>query len=97
MKSILDIGKATLAIPVLAAALAGCQADSDVSFKNIRNDLTPELVGQYETSADIDRSMAVGMNLETRMFWDDLRRTMYLDHPSRLSPFPTLMTSGSPR
>ncbi|MHC4415875.1 MAG: hypothetical protein ACYS0G_11385 [Planctomycetota bacterium] len=81
-----------------AALIAGCDTTQDeVSYDAIRNDLTPELAGLVDRPDDIDRHIAVMGNANMRMFWDDVSRLWYIDHPSRLSPYPIVYTSGHPR
>ena len=46
---------------------------------------------------DEQRNMAVAFNQNDRMFYDDLGRAFYTDHPTRLSPYPITYTSGNPR
>ena len=92
----------TLAQLALAATLtalaAGCQSDpTAVSFDSIRGDLTPELRGLRTRPLDVKRNLAVTNNMNVRMFWDDLGRVFYTDHPSRLSPYPIMYTTGNPR
>ncbi len=90
---------ATLAT-VLIAGVAGCQSSEsarNVSFEKISGDLTPELAGLVDRPVDIDRHTAVMSNMNMRMFWDDVSRALYIDHPSRLSPHPIIYTSGNPR
>ena len=36
-------------------------------------------------------------SLMTAGSWDDLQRAIYIDNPSRLTPFPTVDMSGNPR
>ncbi len=83
------------------AVLVGCSSSPsspyDVSFNAIRGDLTPELQGMTDRPVDDQRNMAVAYNQNKRMFFDDLGRAWYTDHPSRLSPYPVTYTSGNPR
>ena len=94
---------AQLALAATLTALAvGCQTLSpgdptDVSFDSIRGDLTPELRGLRTRQVDAKRNLAVTNNMNVRMFWDDLGRVFYTDHPSRLSPYPIMYTTGNPR
>jgi len=90
---------ATLALLAAAAGLVGCASDSssDTSYGAIVGDLTPELQTTTERPVDVDRNMAVAKNQNWRMMWDDLGRIFYTDHPSRLSPYPIMYTSGVPR
>ncbi len=83
------------------AMLVGCSSSPsspyDVSFDAIRGDLTPELRAMTDRRVDEQRNMAVAHNQIGRMFYDDLGRAFYTDHPSRLSPYPVTYTSGNPR
>ncbi len=91
---------AGLTLGALAAAvLVGCSSSSpyDVSFGAISGNLTPELEGMTDRPIDNERNVAVANNQNWRMFSDDLGRALYIDHPSRLSPYPITYTSGNPR
>ena len=81
------------------ALLAGCGSSnpSQVSFGAISSNLTPELQGLTDRPVDNERNVAVANNQNWRMFSDDLGRALYIDHPSRLSPYPITYTSGNPR
>ena len=83
------------------AVLVGCSSSPtspyDVSFDAIRGDLTPELRAMTGRFVDEQRNMAVAFNQNGRMFYDDLGRAFYTDHPTRLSPYPITYTSGHPR
>jgi hypothetical protein len=86
---------AVLCVPLI---LSGCARDpSNVSYRSITRNLTPELMTSHERPVDVDINLAVTRNLEWRMFWDDLGRAFYTDNPSRLRPAPTIYTSGNPR
>jgi hypothetical protein len=95
MKLALPLTALTLSI----VALVGCQADdaSELSYKAISHDLTPELRGLEQRPIDIDAHLAYYMNANWRSLSDDLGRVWYTDHPSRLTPFPMTYTSGQPR
>lgn len=79
------------------AALVGCRNQSDVSYNSITSNLTPELQGLHERPIDVSRNMRIANNQNWRMLSDDLGRTFYTNHPSHLSPFPIVDTSGNPR
>jgi hypothetical protein len=90
------------AVPTAFAAalvlLAGCSSDPmDVSYSSISRNLTPELQGLAERPIDVNRNLSVTANQNWRMASGDLGRALYTDHPSRLSPFPVVSTSGLPR
>lgn len=88
-----------LLVVVTCALVVGCSSrdPDDVSFDAIIDDLTPELVTLTQRQVDIERNMAVTSNQNLRMIWEDMGRAWYVDHPSRLSPYPVPYTSGSPR
>ncbi|MHC4948695.1 MAG: hypothetical protein ACYTG1_10590 [Planctomycetota bacterium] len=89
-----------IALVVMALIVMGCQSKPHperVSVKYINNNLTPNLVGSAETYEDQARAVSVTNNMNARLFWDDMGRTFYTDHPSRLSPLPIQYTSGNPR
>ncbi len=90
--------KTKLALTLLFAAtsLMGCAGDA-TSYKSIAGDPTPDLAGLVERPVDIDRHIAYMRNTNWRSASDDLGRVFYTDHPSRLSPFPIVATSGQPR
>lgn len=90
--SYIAVGSAILS----ATALMGCSSN-DVSTNAILGNLTPELQGLNERPVDIRSHMAVTGNVELREMWGDLGRAIYIDHPSRLSPYPIVYTSGQPR
>ena len=77
--------------------LAGCQSGDPLSYHGIKRDLTPELQGMVERPVDVSRNLAVNNNQNLRMLSDDIGRTFYTNHPSMLSPFPVIHTSGNPR
>ena len=82
---------------LLIGLTAGCTSTDDLSFASIRHNLSPELAGAADRPDDIDRHTAVMMDLNMRSFWDDVTRVWHIDHPSRLSPYPIINTSGNPR
>ncbi len=83
---------------VFTACLLGCQKNyTDVSFAGIRKHPAPEMSQLAFTKADGRRALATMKNQNLRMFWDDFNRVWYLDHPSRLSGWPVVYTSGEPR
>jgi hypothetical protein len=81
---------------VPAALLIGCQSEGP-SWGGIKHDLTPELEGLATTHGDNDRIFHVNENQNLRMFWDDVYRTFYFDHASRLTPHPLADSSGLSR
>jgi hypothetical protein len=84
-----------IAAAAIVAGLGGCQ--SDVSFNAIKRDLTPELMTLSERPLDVEAHMAYAMDVNGRLFWEDLGRAWYMDHPSRLSPSEIISVSGKPR
>lgn len=86
------------AVAVLAlVALGGCAKKNPVSFKQIAKHPAPELASTIDRPDDIKKNYAYMRNTNYRGFWDDLQRTIYIDHPSRLSPYPIVDASGNPR
>ena len=81
MKTFLSVA----AVCALAMCLGGCQ------------NLSPELKGLAHTPDENRNMTRITNNQNARMVSDDLARTFYLDHPSRLSPYPITYTSGMPR
>jgi hypothetical protein len=67
------------------ACIAGCA------------NLSPEMKGLGMTPDENQKMVRVTNNQNARMIADDLARSFYLDHPSRLSSYPVTSTSGMPR
>jgi len=86
-----------ISVAALAVYLTGCSSDRDVSYKHITGNLSPEMHGLEERHVDDHNAFAIASNTNLRMFWDDIGRSLYLDSPSRLSPYPIINTSGQPR
>jgi hypothetical protein len=86
----------TLMLLAVATGLAGC-GGGGTSWSSVKWDLTPELQGMTRSSDMIDKDLHTSMNMNKRMFWDDIGRALYTDQPSRLSPLPTTSLSGTPR
>ena len=82
---------------MIAAVIVGCSSKEDVSFKKIAGKPAPEMASIADRSVDIDKNYAYMRNTNYRGFWDDLQRAIYIDNPSRLSPYPIVDTSGNPR
>ena len=91
----------TLSRTILAAmavtAVAGCSRKDTVDFDAIAAKPAPEMSSTADRSVDIDANYAYMRNTNYRGFWDDLQRAIFIDNPSRLSPFPIVDTSGNPR
>ena len=82
---------------VSAAALRGCDVTQDVSYGSIKGNLSPEVMTMTERAADVHMHVAQTNQTNVRMMWEDLGRSWYTDHPSRLSPLPITYTTGMPR
>ena len=96
--------RSVLVAAMLVAGLAGCHYStapttygSDTSFKAIAGRPSPELSATVDRDVDITKNFAVLRNVNLRGLWDDVQRSIYIDHPSRLSPYPIIYTSGNPR
>ncbi len=83
-------------IAVCLIVVSGCGSSRSTDFDSLRKNLTPELQGLTDRPVDNQRNFAVRENQNWRMFSDDLNRALFLDHPSRLSPYPILYTNGNP-
>ena len=77
--------------------LAGCDSVHDVDADSVNEDLTPELRTLNQRPVDVDRHIWYTQNVNERLFWEDLGRTFYYDHPSRLNPVDIPGVSGKPR
>lgn len=93
MKNLLTITAAA----ALTAVLVGCNDNDHVSWKDVTGDLTPEMHGLAERREDNHNAFSMMANQNIRMISDDIDRTLYIDHPSRLTPFPVIYSSGQPR
>lgn len=93
MKSRLSL----LAVATLAAVTTGCNNQPNVRYKHITGNLTPEMKGLSERPTDDHSAFANASTQNLRMMWDDIGRSLYLDTPSRLHPYPIINTSGHPR
>ncbi len=87
----------TISLVAGAAALTGCAHKQYPGYSTVRANPTPELQSTAQRPIDIDRQMAVTDNHNIRGITDDLMRAFHMDHPSRLSPYPIMYTSGTPR
>jgi hypothetical protein len=83
MKNVLSVAAASIATII---CLAGCYGN-----------VSPEMKGLSLTHDEVKLDRKVAMNQNKRMISDDLAHTFYLDHPSRLSPYPVTYTSGLSR
>ncbi len=68
-------------------ALCGCSSTSSDAL-SVRLNPTPELLTLYERPSDVNNNLAIMVNENNRMFWEDLGRAFYWDRPSRLTPEP---------
>ena len=82
---------------MIAAVIVGCSKEETVSFKSIAGKPAPEMSSTADRSVDIDGNYAYMRNTNYRGFWDDLQRSLYIDNPTRLSPYPIVDMSGNPR
>ena len=80
---------------VAGSALVGCSSDS-VSMHSVAHNMTPEVMTLNQRPVDVYRHMAYTKNVNERMFWEDLGRVWYTDHPSRLNPIEIVSISGKP-
>ena len=65
-------------------------------YRNLYRNPTPELMGLHERPIDVYRNLAIVNNAHLRLLSDDLGRTFYTNHPSRLSPYPVMSLTGNP-
>ena len=82
-----------------SARHGGSAADNSrihASLGSILGDLTPELQGLHERPVDVYRNLAIVKNAHLRLLSDDLGRTFYTNHPSRLTPYPVMSLTGNP-
>jgi hypothetical protein len=86
-----------VAAVMIAAVIVGCSSKNDVSFDKIAGKPAPELSSTADRSVDVKSNYAYMRNTNYRGFWDDLQRSLYIDNPSRLSPYPIIDASGNPR
>ncbi len=81
----------------VAATAAGCSNPDKVDFKSITARPAPEMSATADRRVDMQAHYAYMRNVNYRALWDDLQRAIYVDNPSRLTPFPTVDMSGNPR
>jgi hypothetical protein len=93
MKTLIRIALAV----TIAAVIAGCSSKENVSFNKIASRPAPEMSSTSDRNVDIDANYAYMRNTNYRGFWDDLQRALYIDNPTRLSPYPIVDMSGNPR
>ena len=81
----------------LVLCVLGCSYDiNDVSYKNILRRPAPEMSSTALTKTQGDGSYAYMRNTNYRAAWDDFGRAFLISHPSTLSPYPIVRTSGNP-
>lgn len=72
--------------------LGGCAGSTNTSRTNvghIRGNLTPELRTGAQNRDEVHNSLAIMTNQHFRMMREDFGRTlMYVDRPTRLTPYP---------
>ena len=68
-------------------ALGGCSSTSSDAM-SVRLEPSPELTTLYERPSDVYNNLAIMVDENERMFWEDLGRAFYWDRPSRLTPEP---------
>ncbi len=68
-------------------ALSGCKSTS-ADAMSVRLEPSPELTTLYERPDDVLNNLAIMVDENERMFWEDLGRALYWDRPSRLTPEP---------
>jgi hypothetical protein len=80
----------------LTATLVGCGGSSnrytvgdDGRHKDIRHDLTPELMTQHQRNVDVNDEIALTWDNNSRMMWADMHRFFLNDRPSLLTTMPT--------
>jgi len=74
-----------------AAGLGACSSSGTYSERaaaEIRSDVTPELDGLNRRRVDMDNDFAMSMDTNGRAFNDDLDKALFLNTPSRLTPYP---------
>ncbi len=83
----------------LVLCVLGCSSSydmNDVSYENIRRRPAPEMSSTALTKSEGDGSYAYMRNTNYRGAWDDFKRAFLINHPSTLSPYPIVKTSGNP-
>ena len=62
-----------------------------------QNTPAPAMASTTNRWVDTADNYSYMRNINQRGFIDDVNRTMYIDNPSRLSPWPIVDMSGNPR
>lgn len=81
---------------LIVGSTVGCSY-TDVSFDAIRNNPSPEMTRLAYSKKESQQNWTVMADSNLRMVPDDWDRFWYTDHPSMLTPYPTIYTSGNPR
>ena len=84
-------------LPIAAATLLGGGTGCSNQPLSAAGPLARNLQGMVNRPIDVNNSWAITESTNWRSISDDLGRVFYTDHPSRLTPYPVLDTSGSPR
>lgn len=75
-----------------AAGLGACSSTPDdyssQAAAEIRSEVTPELAGLNRRRVDMDNDFALSVDTNLRAMNDDIDRALFLNTPSRLTPFP---------
>lgn len=96
MKNMMRAG--TFASLVIAGCLVGCGGGGgEVTMGSVSSNLTPELMTLNQRPSDVHSALAYQADVNGRLFWEDLGRTWYVDHPSRLNPVEVMHVTGKPR
>ncbi|MGI9013543.1 MAG: hypothetical protein ACR2GY_04755 [Phycisphaerales bacterium] len=96
MKKSLSTGLTLTAVAFLAMSGCGAGDPYDVSLDGITRNMTPEVRTLNQRPEDVKRHTAYANNVNSRMFWEDIHRVWYTDHPSRLNPIEIISVSGKP-
>jgi hypothetical protein len=62
-----------------------------------QNKPAPAMASTTERWVDLADSYSYMRNINQRGFIDDFNRSIYIDNPTRLSPWPIVDMSGNPR
>ena len=65
------------------------KADRQKRLNGYRKNLSPQIRTMKDRRTDIANLSAYNKNANRRLFWSDFRSVMYMDRPSRLTPYPT--------
>lgn len=81
---------AGLALAAVFVSLTACGSTPRTrkQLAEIRSNPTPEVFTLAETPDDLANDWALYKNSMKRMFWEDVRRALYIDSASNLTPYP---------